>query len=153
VDLSWTSALTGSNSIAGYEIQRSTDGITYSTLTQTAADATTYTDSSVANGTTYYYIIIAYDIASNWGSAWSSPANATPVAAFVPPGQVTDLSAADGQNSKVDLSWGPALAGSNPIGAYVIYRSDGGSYYEIGRTSGSATTYTDDSAVNGNTYS
>lgn len=56
VSLSWTNV----SNESGYTIERGTDGVTYgTTVTSPAADATSYTDTGLAAGTTYYYRIKA----------------------------------------------------------------------------------------------
>ncbi|GAA3951713.1 carbohydrate-binding protein [Hymenobacter algoricola] len=52
IALSWMDNAAGA---AGFEIGRSTDGLTYAPLATTAAAVTTYSDSCLAFGTRYYY--------------------------------------------------------------------------------------------------
>lgn len=59
VDLSWSPS---ASSVVGYLVYRSTtSGGPYSRLITTAEPATTYADTSVASGTTYYYVVTAID--------------------------------------------------------------------------------------------
>jgi hypothetical protein len=61
VSLTWNAST--SNSITGYIVYRSTvSGSGFSPLTA-AISALSYTDSTVANGTTYYYVVTAVDSA------------------------------------------------------------------------------------------
>jgi hypothetical protein len=76
VALSWT-AVAGA---AGYNVERSTtSGGPYTTIATNEA-GTSYTDSTVTNGTTYYYVVTAID-SSKDVSANSNEVSATPVAA------------------------------------------------------------------------
>ncbi|KKU45030.1 MAG: Glycoside hydrolase family 48, partial [Microgenomates group bacterium GW2011_GWA2_46_7] len=85
VTISWTAA-TDDVGVTGYEVYRSTtaDG-TYTNISGNAtADggwnpavlvtSTTYTDSTVSNGTSYYYKVAAYDAAQNQSTASSASA-------------------------------------------------------------------------------
>jgi hypothetical protein len=79
VTLSWN-AVEGA---ASYNVKRSTTaGGPYATIATNIPD-TSYLDTTVANGTTYYYVVTAVDSSGN-ESANSNEASATPVAAQVP---------------------------------------------------------------------
>jgi len=74
VALSWTASL--SASATGYNVYRSpVQGGGYARIGATSA--LTYTDATVANGTTYYYVARAVDARGNEGDS-SNEANATP---------------------------------------------------------------------------
>jgi chitodextrinase len=45
----------------GYKLYKSTNGSSYSLLSDIAANTTSYSDNAVAEGTTYYYYILAYN--------------------------------------------------------------------------------------------
>src|SRR5260370_38840719 len=63
---------------------------------------TSYTDSAVTNGTTYYYTVAAVNTAGVGGQ--SGEASATPQAPVTAPGAPPGLSATGG-NGQVSLSW------------------------------------------------
>jgi fibronectin type 3 domain-containing protein len=69
------------------------------------AESTTYTDTEVANGSTYWYVVVASN--SGGKSGHSKPVSATPIA---PPGSPDALEAAAG-NGRVRLAW-PAVPGA-----------------------------------------
>jgi hypothetical protein len=72
--LSWTAS--GSPNIAGYNIYRSeTSGGPYSKLNSSLNPSTSYTDSTVADGTTYYYVTTAVNTGSQ-ESIYSNQAQA-----------------------------------------------------------------------------
>ena len=74
VDLTWTAS---TSIVAGYNIYRSaSSGGPYVKQNSTLAVGTTYTDSSVLSGQTYYYVATAVD-ASNNESGYSNEASAT----------------------------------------------------------------------------
>ena len=60
VDLSWN-ASTSSN-VTGYNLYRSPDGATWKKINASLIASTLYADSTVANGSTYYYAATAVDI-------------------------------------------------------------------------------------------
>lgn len=59
VDLSWKASTSGD--IAGYNVYRSPDGSTWKKSNASLVGSTLYTDSTVANGSTYYYSTTAVD--------------------------------------------------------------------------------------------
>ena len=72
VSLTWTASV--SSNIAGYKIYRATvSGGPYTLLNSTPVTGTSYTDSSVTAGQTYYYVTTAVDISNN-ESAYSAQA-------------------------------------------------------------------------------
>ncbi len=113
----------------GYEIYRAgTDG-KYSKIT--TVTSTSYVDTNVKNNTQYSYKIKAYNAAG--ASAFSTDASLKKTQV-----SVSNLKA-DANGSTVQLSWTGGVTGAE---GYVIYRrTEGGSYAEIGRTSGN--TYSD----------
>jgi len=77
VGLSWTAA----SNADSYVIRRSTiAGGPYTTLVNGAV-GTSYTDTAVTNGTTYYYVVVGKDSASGLTGAASAEVSATPQAA------------------------------------------------------------------------
>ncbi|HMI74407.1 MAG TPA: hypothetical protein VK495_06840, partial [Steroidobacteraceae bacterium] len=100
VTLTWT-ASTGAT---GYNVKRATtNGGPYTQLAQLAAPTSNgYTDSSVTNGTAYYYVVSALNAAGE--SANSAQASATPNAPSVPPAAPTNLTATPG-DTQVSLTW------------------------------------------------
>ena len=140
VALTWTA----SSGATGYNVKRSeTSGSGYATIG--TASVTNYTDSTAANGSTYYYVVSATNIVGE--SADSSPqVSATPSlspAPLAPAG----LGATAG-NATVALTW---TASSGATG-YTVKRSEtsGSGYATLGTPSG--TSYIDSTAANGNTY-
>ena len=59
VDLSWNAST--SHNVAGYNIYRSPDGATWKKMNVSLIASTLYTDSTVANSSTYYYEASAVD--------------------------------------------------------------------------------------------
>jgi len=63
VDLNWQAST--SQGIAGYNVDRSADGATWKKINVSLAASTLYTDSTVSNGSTYYYAVTTQDINGN----------------------------------------------------------------------------------------
>ena len=97
VDLDWIDNI--EPDLASYSVYRSTtSGVPYSLID--TVTLSNYTDTGLVNGTTYYYVVTATDIAGNQSNN-SSEASATPW--LVPPGSVT-LNVTDGWDGQEDIS-------------------------------------------------
>src|SRR5450432_265899 len=133
VSLTWT-ASTGATS---YNVKRST--ASGSEVTINSPTSASYIDSTVSNGTKYYYKVSAVNPAGE--SANSSEVNATP---NVIPAAPTGLTATAG-NTQVMLAW----VASTGAAGYNVYRgtASGGPYSKI--SSPTTTSYTDSTAANG----
>ena len=138
VSLSWTA----SSGATSYNVLRGTaDGGPYTQVG--TSTATSYMDTNVTNGTTYYYVVTAVN---SWGqSGNSNQISATPVPP--PPAAPTNLTATAG-NGQVSLSW----TASKGASSYHVKRgtANGGPYSTI--ASPTATNYTDSTVTNGTTY-
>jgi len=78
VDLTWSANV--EPDLAGYTVYRApSTGGPYDALTSSLLTNPSYTDSSVTNGTTYYYVVTASDDSGN-ESGYSDEASATPQA-------------------------------------------------------------------------
>ncbi len=60
VDLSWKASTSGN--VVGYNVYRSPDGATWKKINASLIASTLYSDSTVANSTTYYYAASAVDV-------------------------------------------------------------------------------------------
>ena len=101
IALTWTAPVwLGGSAIEGYVIESSTDGVLWTTLTDTGTDATSYTATGLTNGDAVSFRFSARN-ATGTGPA-STPVTATPVDVAVAP---TDLVALPG-NHRVDLTYG-----------------------------------------------
>lgn len=137
VFLQWT-APTGAT---GHKMFRSTtSGGTFTEIT--APTGTLYTDSTVSNGTTYYYKIKATN--SHGDSAFSAEVVGTPKTPAPAPGSL----AAVGGGNKVTLTWTAATGAES----YRVYRDTSavGPFPLLASPTG--TSYVDTGLVNGTTY-
>jgi large repetitive protein len=66
VDLNWQASTSGN--ISGYNMYRSPDGSTWEQLNASLIAATLYSDSTVANGSTYYYAATTVNISGEESS-------------------------------------------------------------------------------------
>ena len=140
VSLTW-SASTGATS---YHLKRAaTTGGPYTQVS--APTTTTFADTGLANGTTYFYVVSAVNSAGE--SANSSEASAKPTAPAQAPAAPTALMATAG-NAQVGLSWTASATATS----YNVKRgtTSGGPYTQI--SSPTATNFTDTGLTNGTTY-
>ncbi|MEJ0099078.1 MAG: fibronectin type III domain-containing protein [Pseudomonadota bacterium] len=139
VTLSWA-ATTGA---AGYSLRRGTArGGPYTQIATPAV--TSYTDSTVTNGTTYYYVVSAFN---NGGvTADSAEVSAIPAIPSIPLAP-TNVAATVGDKS-VSLSW----TASTSATSYLVKRAttSGGQYTQIATVT--MTSYVDSPLTNGTTY-
>ena len=153
IDLTWTRSI--STDVTQQRLYRSTTAGSGYVLIATIADnaTTAYTDAGLTNGTTYYYVIRAFDATQE--SANSTEANAAPVD-NIGPDAPTNLAAADHPNDQgfaIDLTW--TRSGSIDVTEQRIYRSltAGGSYTLIATIPNNTTAaYTDTGLANFTTY-
>jgi hypothetical protein len=142
VPLSWN-ASTGA---VTYNVYRGTSsGGEGSTPIATGITATSYTDTTVTNGTTYYYKVAAVNTGGT--SGYSNEASAMPH--VVPPAAPASPSAEAGFGN-IELSW----SASQGATSYNVYRSttsggEGTTAYATGIT---GTTYTDNNVTAGTPY-
>ena len=134
--VSWTKV----NGAAQYEVYRSTNGKNFSIVRRTAA--LSYTDTSAAAGTTYYYQVRA--INGSVKSAFCAAQSIQYAVASLNAPTMTLTSAAGGQ---------PVVSWTKVSGAaqYEVYRSTNGKNFSIVRRT-AALSYTDTSAAAGTTY-
>jgi hypothetical protein len=66
VDLNWKAST--SSDIAGYNVYRGPDGSTWEKINASLVASTLYDDSTVANGSTYYYAVTAVDTSAHESS-------------------------------------------------------------------------------------
>jgi hypothetical protein len=155
VSLSWAApASSGGAAITGYNVYRGTSpGGESATPVATNVTTTSFTDTALTNGTTYYYTVAAVNSVGT--SPQSNEASATPVAVQATVPSAPQSLAAVAGNSSVSLSWSaPASDGGSPVTGYNVYRgtSAGGESATPVASNISGTTFTDTGLVNGTTY-
>ncbi len=141
INLAWTA---GSGQSA-FTVERSTDsGVTWTVLTAAvAANATSYSDTTASEETTYTYRVKATNAAGNSGYATSSAVTSLPAA---PSGLGAVASAPD----QVNLSW---TNNSTRATGFKVERSDnGGAYVQVGTVAANVTTFTDPTVSEASSY-
>jgi fibronectin type 3 domain-containing protein/regulation of enolase protein 1 (concanavalin A-like superfamily) len=137
ISLSWAS----STGATGYTILRATSANGTYTTVATGVTGTSYTDTGLSNGTTYYYAVAATN-----GSG--SSANSTQVNALTAPAAPTGLTAT-ADNAQVSLLWNSSTGAAT----YNVLRSTtNGSGYATVVTGLTGTSYTNTGLTNGTTY-
>jgi fibronectin type 3 domain-containing protein len=141
VSLSWST----STGAASYNVYRSTTsgGETGTQPIATGLTSTAFSDSGLANGTTYFYVVTA--VGSSGESAFSTEAHAITVA--VAP---TNLAATPG-NNQVSLTWN-APSGAATFNVYRSLTSGSETSSAPLATGLTSASYTDTSVTNGTTY-
>ena len=140
VGLSWTAA----PGVSSYNIARSlVAGGPYATIA-TGVSGTTYTDTSVTNGTAYHYVVVSVSSAAGTQSAEAAATPNVPA-----PAAPLNLVATAG-DTVVDLSWS-ASAGAT---SYTIRSSttSGGPYTDLSAGVVTGTTYQATGLANGTLY-
>jgi len=91
---------------AGFQVDRSTNGVNFTNIAVTVVNVTNFSDTGLAPQRTYYYRVRSYSGAGN--SAWSSIAQATTPAVpqdTTPPGAVTNLALTSITSNSATLTW------------------------------------------------
>jgi fibronectin type 3 domain-containing protein len=140
ITLTWSAISTATN----YTVKRSTSASGPWSTIATYLTSTSYTDSGLTAGTTYYYQVIA----SNTGGDCASPTTVSAVALPPLPGAPAPVAAASSPTA-IKLSW----YATSDTASYTVKRAttSGGTYTTL--TSGiTATSYTDTSLTIGSAY-
>ncbi|MFN7904080.1 MAG: Ig-like domain-containing protein [Pseudobdellovibrionaceae bacterium] len=148
VDLTWTASASGYAPITYTVFRSTTSGLGYAALAAcTNLSANNCTDTTVVNGTTYYYVVRANNVDGTSGN--SNEASALPISLPSAP----TLSLVITQAARLDLSWASST-GTGPI-TYTLMRSttSGNSYASVAGCVGLSTTTCNDTSVTvGTTY-
>ncbi|HEY0550891.1 MAG TPA: metallophosphoesterase [Verrucomicrobiae bacterium] len=144
VALTWNT----SGGATSYKVKRATTpGGPYTTIAPNVT-ATSHTDTTVANGTTYYYVVSAVN--ADGESANSTQVSATPNPA-TPPAAPTNLTAASPTKKKITLAW--TQSASPNVVSNRVYRSTvNGGPYSVVTTIPAAASYQNSGLTSGTTY-
>jgi len=137
IDLSWTDNATDETA---YRVERSPNGSTgWSEIANLAANSTSYSNTGLACGITFYYRVRAYRAGDSQFSDYSNVDQATTVC---PPSVPTSLSATAVSASQINLSWTDNATDET---AYRVERSPNGStgWSEISNLAANSTAYSD----------
>lgn len=166
--LSWTAPVKNENGstltdLTGFNIYRgTTSGGPYFQVNASlvGSTTTTYTDSPLINGTTYYYVVTAVDVNNN-ESVNSDQTSVTPALDTVAPSAPTSLAAVAGDGI-VTLTWTEPTTNSDgstlsDLDGYYIYRGTTSGSYGTGPINSTlipkgTASYGDDTVTNGVIY-
>ena len=135
----------GGSAVTGYVVERSVDGINWTTLTSGAL-GTSYTSTGLTNGTRYMFRIAAGNIVGS--GAYAPTVIITPASTpSAPSALVTTIA-----SNTVALTWSvPASNGGLPITHYVVEQNDGSGWITVANNV-LTTTYVATGLTNGTSY-
>ena len=140
INLAWTNATTGQS---GFDVERSTDGATFTQLGTASASATTFSDTKAVLGTTYYYRIAGFNAGGNGN--YSNTAVYDPSLA-APSGLTTKAVS----GSQISLTW---KDNSTDETGFAIERSlDGLSFSPVTTVPANSTAYVDSGLLKSTKY-
>ena len=143
INLAWTN---NSATDAGFNIDRSTDGVTFAQIATVSGSTTAFSDTALTDGTTYYYEVQAFNTSGGGGdSSFSNVASATTTLAAP-----TSLSATTASTSQINLAW-TNNSGSD-TGFHIDRSTDGVTFTAVGTVAASVTTFSDTGLTDGMTY-
>jgi len=118
---------------AGYKVERSPNGSSWTQVGTVGADVTSYTDSGLSDSTSYSYRVLAYNAAGN--SPYSTTASAvTPLAS------PANVSAAFVTGGRIDVTWADRSGAESSY--YVEQSPDGTSgWRQVGSVGANATSF------------
>jgi subtilisin family serine protease len=146
VNLSWTAPSDGGSSITGYNVYRGGSSGQESVLTSVSGSTTSYKDSPLPCGGTWYYQVSALNAVGETRSTEQSAIVST-TAPCAPTLTATAVSRG------VQLSWTVPVNGGSAIAGYKIYRSTSSNGESLlTPVTASTTSYTDTALPNGTTY-
>src|SRR5439155_281225 len=142
INLTWTDNSSNQDSVM---IERSSDGLSFAQLGTVGANGTSYPDTGLIPGTTYYYQVLAYHASSN--SPYAYPASAT---TFAPPAAPLNLVATAASSSQINLTW---TDNSSNEDGFKLYRStDGVNFTYVKGLAANVTSCSDYDRSPGTTY-
>ncbi len=150
LELNWDDNDDSDGDLAGYNIYRSTtSGSGYSQINSSLLESSSYIDSALVDGTTYYYVVNALDTSGN--SSDNSDEASGDATNTVAPETPTDLIATAG-DGQVSLDW--ADNQESDLEGYYVYRSttSESGYSQINSSLLESSSYTDSSVDNDTTY-
>jgi fibronectin type 3 domain-containing protein len=160
VQLSWTPPSTdGGTGLLKYRLYRATtpggQDLARTPLATLSKSVLTYADTTVSNGTTYYYVVVATNALG--ASSPSQEASARPqgTVTVTPPGAPTGLGATTSTGA-IRLTWtAPTNTGGAPITSYRVYRgtTPGGEDFSTPVGTPTTTSFEDTAVTAGTAYS
>ncbi len=147
IQLNW---LDNSSNESRFEVFRSTDGVNFSFRAQVGINVTSFIDSGLTAGTTYFYRVRGVNSFGN--SGWSNIASATPSGTNTGiPAAPSNLTTTVPSMTQINLNW---QDNSNNETGFQIFRStDGGvSFSQFATVAANVTSFSNNALVTGQTY-
>lgn len=132
INLSWTD---NANDETGFELERSTDALSFTKIADLGANVTTYQHTGLAPATRYWYRVLAKNTAGK--SGYSNIANAT--TRDVAPNAPSGLTATAISASQIDLKWTDNAG--NESGYQVERSQNGANFTKIAELAANVTSY------------
>lgn len=140
VELNWDAPTdSGGESITGYRIESSSDGVNWTTVTTLASTARSYLASTPTKGSTYNFRVVAI----NAIGASDNPSALTSFVAVAKPGNSASPSGTR-KDLSFDLTWSaPSDDGGSPVTGYLVQKStDGINWVNVIRLADNVFAYT-----------
>jgi Zn-dependent metalloprotease len=142
VNLAWTDTASDES---GFKVERSLDGLSFTQIASVGANVTTYANTSLATGTSYYFRVRSYA-----GSNYSEYSNVAQVVTLAPPTAPSGLTVTPVSSSRINLAW--ADDSTYEQGFKVERSTDGVSFTQIASPGANTTSYANTSLTSGVTY-
>ncbi|HEV8060173.1 MAG TPA: DUF4214 domain-containing protein [Gemmataceae bacterium] len=104
IQLNWTDSTVSPNFATNYAIQKSTNGVNFTTVANAGQEATSYTVTGLSQNTTYYFQIVGSNTAGSSGPSTSANARTTNQTGQTPTAPA-GLGATPASGSEVYLTW------------------------------------------------
>jgi fibronectin type 3 domain-containing protein len=133
--------------LAGYNLYRSTDDVTFTKINTSTLTGTSYVDTGLTNGTTYYYQLSALDTSGNESTKTASVSGVPDGSAPATPSGLTGTVG----DTKATLNWS-ANTETDLSGYNVYYSTDNVAFSKLNTSIVTTTTYEVLNLTNGTTY-
>lgn len=130
----------GSWNESGFIIQRSTDNRSFAEVARVGAGTTSFINTGLAAGTTYYYKVLSYNSAGSTAGSVTSAKTVGGTATVTKPATPGWLASWTSGPSSIALNW--ADSSNNETGFIIERSTNGSSYSEVARVGANTTTYT-----------
>ena len=138
INLTWISNSAGAET--GFDVEKSTDGVTYFQISTVASGTVTYASTGLQASTLYYYRVRAFNTVgfSNYTNVSSASTSAAPAVA---PNAPVSVVATTASSTQINLTW--ASGGANPQSFSIARSSDNVNFTVVTSVNASTLSYSD----------